>query len=349
MSRFILLLTALALLVGCGSTAPPEPAALQKITISFPTRSAASWPLFVAKEGGYYEKYGLDVTLTFGVHPTGVAMVNSGEAAMTNYSLESAMQASARDGSLAIYGSPLNKAVFSLVAQPSIPNVQALRGKRIAIGQLGDPPSNYATALISKYGLGPRDVEWIPIGSDANGRAAALQSGRVEATMITAPTYFKLEELGYRSVANLADHDDIFAATTYLMRKKTVEENPMLPELLIKAHAEAIKRFYDDQAFAVQAYRVYDPQTEQDVQRFYGIHSGSNLFERVPYVLAGAIESVIAQQSDEQMIALMKGFDFHRVVDNSVVERLVNEGFFEQLFGESIKAEQERKAALAFR
>ena len=41
----------------------------QKITINYPTRSGASWPMYIAKEGGYYQKYGLDVDLQFGVHP----------------------------------------------------------------------------------------------------------------------------------------------------------------------------------------------------------------------------------------------------------------------------------------
>jgi ABC-type nitrate/sulfonate/bicarbonate transport system substrate-binding protein len=203
--------------------------------------------------------------------------------------------------------------------------------------------------LISKYGLSARDVQWVPIGSDANGRAAALAAGRVEATMLTAPAYFKLEDLGYRTVANLADHDDIFACTTYLMSKAAVAANPELPELLIKAHAEAIKRFYDDPEFAVAAYRVYDPQSVEDVQRFYDGHVKGNMFERVPYVLAGAIQSVIDQQTDEQMAALMSGYDFRQVVDNSVVQRLVDQGFFEDLFGADIKAEEERKVALAFR
>ena len=43
---------------------------LQKITINYPTRSGASWPLYIAKEGGYYQKYGLDVDLVFaGIRP----------------------------------------------------------------------------------------------------------------------------------------------------------------------------------------------------------------------------------------------------------------------------------------
>ena len=73
-----------------------------------------------------------------------------------------------------------------------------------------------------------------------------------------------------------------------------------------------------------------------------------NAFERVPYVLAGAVKSVVDQQPDPQMAAQMKAFDFHKVIDNSYVSKLVKDGFFEQLFGPSIKAEEQRKAKLAF-
>ena len=48
------------------------------------------------------------------------------------------------------------------------------------------------------------------------------------------------------------------------------------------------------------------------------------------------------------MSAQMKAYDFHKVIDNSYVSKLVKEGFFEQLFGPSIKAEEQRKAKLAF-
>ena len=70
---------AVAVLVAIGSVWP-EAQPLQKITINYPTRSGASWPLYIAKEGGYYQKYGLDPDLQFGVHPTGIAMLTSGQA-----------------------------------------------------------------------------------------------------------------------------------------------------------------------------------------------------------------------------------------------------------------------------
>ncbi len=83
--------------------------AQQAITVNYPAKAPANWPLFLAKEGGYYQKYGLDAKLVFAVHPAGMAMLVSGEAQMTNYPMDQAMQAAMRDSSLVIMGSPLNR------------------------------------------------------------------------------------------------------------------------------------------------------------------------------------------------------------------------------------------------
>src|SRR5580704_6723219 len=91
-------------------------AQLQKVTINYPNRSGSNWPLFLAKDGGYYQKYGLDTTLVFGVHPAGIAMLVSGEGQMVNSSLEQLMQAASRDGSLVLVGSSLNRGMFALMA-----------------------------------------------------------------------------------------------------------------------------------------------------------------------------------------------------------------------------------------
>jgi ABC-type nitrate/sulfonate/bicarbonate transport system substrate-binding protein len=327
----------------------PQAQQPQKITINYPTRSGASWPLYLAREGGYYQKYGLDVDLQFGVHPTGVAMLTSGQAVMVNHSLEQGMVASTRDASsFALLGSSSNKGLFALMGRKDLTSAKELKGKRIAVGQIGDAPYNYTVALLGTYGLGVRDVEWIPVGTDVSGRAAALQSNRADATLLTAPNYFRLEEAGYKNLANLADHD-VYAATVYLFSRKAVTANPKLGELVVKAHAEAIKRFYDDKAFAVKSYIAYDKQPEADVARIYDLYKNGNIFDRVPYVLAPAIKAIVAQQVDQRIAADMKAFDFHKVVDNSAIERLVKEGFFEKLFGPDVKAEEQRKATLAFK
>ena len=326
----------------------PQAQQPQKVTINYPTRSGASWPMYIAKEGGYYQKYGLDVDLVFGVHPAGIAMLTSGQAVMVNHSLEQGMVASSKDSSaFALMGSSSNKGLFALMAQKDFTDPKQLKGKRVAVGQIGDAPYNYTVALLGTYGLGARDVQWIPVGTDVSGRAAALQTGRADATLLTAPNYFRLEEAGFKTLANLADRD-VYAATVYLFSKKAVTATPKLPELIIKAHAEAIKRFYDDKAFAVKSYISYDKQPEADVSRIYDLYKNGNIFDRVPYVLAPAIKSIVAQQADPRIAAELKAFDFHKVVDNSTLTRLVKDGFFEQLFGADIKAEEQRRAKLAF-
>jgi ABC-type nitrate/sulfonate/bicarbonate transport system substrate-binding protein len=104
-SRRLAVLAAL-LTVTCGAAQSPP---LQKITINYATRTGTSWPLYIAKEAGYFQKYGLDVDIAFAVHPAGIATVISGEAVMTNYPLEQAMMAGSRGGSVVILGSPYRK------------------------------------------------------------------------------------------------------------------------------------------------------------------------------------------------------------------------------------------------
>ena len=328
--------------------AGPAAQSLQKVTINYPTRSGASWPLYIARDGGYYQKHGLDVDLEFGVHPTGVAMLTSGQAVMVNHSLEQGMVASARDASFALMGSSSNKGLFALITQKEFTGVKQLKGKRIAVGAIGDAPYNYTVALLRTVGIGNRDVTWVPVGTDVSGRAAALQTNRADATLLTAPHYFRLEEAGFKNLANLADHP-VYAATTYMFSKKAIADSPRLPEQIIKAHAEAIKRFYDDKAFAVKTYIAYDKQPEADVARIYDLYTKGNIFDRVPYVLQPAVNAIVEQQVDPRLAKDLKSFDFKRVVDNSVVARLVKEGYFQQLFGPGIKSEEERRAKIAFR
>jgi ABC-type nitrate/sulfonate/bicarbonate transport system substrate-binding protein len=268
---------------------------------------------------------------------------------MTPYTLEQAMQASSKDGSLVAIGSPFKKSLFALMANKSISSMRDLKGKRIGVSQIGDAPYNYTSQLLSKVGLTSRDVQWLTVGTDVNGRAAALISNRVDATMLTAPVYFRLEGEGFNNLANISDYDDIYAPSVYLFKKSLIASNPKLAENLIKAHAEAIKRFYDDKAFAVKAYLTWDKQDPDEISRVYDHYRKTNTYERVPYILSPAVKYIIDQTADPQIAAMFKKFDFRTILDNGIVERLVKEGFFEQLHGPGIKAELDLKAKIAFR
>jgi ABC-type nitrate/sulfonate/bicarbonate transport system substrate-binding protein len=342
----ILAVTMLALTTLTAETPISRSPAIPPITI-VTALTPASWPLYIAKEAGYYQRYGLEVNLEFGIHPAGIAMVLSEQAKMTNYTLEQAMQAVIRDSSLAIIGSFSKKSLFALMAREEISSVSALKGKRIGVSQIGDGPYTYTVKILAKFGLTVRDVQWVPVGTNA--RAAALIAGRVDATPLNAPTYFSLEDSGYRALANIADFDDIYTVSVHLFKKKVIAETPDLPEKLLQAHAEAVKRFYQDKAFAVKSFLTYDRQNARDVERVYDQYTRGKIFERIPYVPAAAVKYIIESQADPRIALEMKAFDFRTAIDNSPVDHLASRIFFENAFGPAIRVELDSKKQLAFR
>jgi ABC-type nitrate/sulfonate/bicarbonate transport system substrate-binding protein len=303
--------------------------------------------MYIAKEAGYYEKYGLHVNLVVANHPAGVAMLVSGQAQVNANTLQQGMQLTAKDPSIAMLGSPLRKWLLALIANKQTRTIRDLKGKRIGITQIGGSTYDYASRLLAVFGMSAKDVDWIALGDSSRG--AALTAGIIDATVLSAPAYFLLEDAGYNSVANLNDYDDIFSPNVLLLKKSTIASDPGLAESLIKAHAEAVRRLYTDKQFAIQVYLAYDKQDVTGLNRAYETYVQSNAFDRVPYISASAVQYLRNNTPDQQLRAQMVGFDYHSVIDNSTVDRLVQDGFFEQTFGPEVISEQQWNIKQAFR
>ena len=317
---------------------------LQKSVAMVGARSGASWPLWIAKDARLYTKYGLDVELVYAVHPGPIAAIISGHAAMTSSGSDPALLAAAKDPSLVVVGGFMNKGSFAMIGSKTATDMKQLGGKKIGIGRVGDPPYHMAVSLLKKYAITPRDVQWVSIGVDAAARAAALQSGQVDAALMTAPAYFRLQAAGLPVLAVLLDHEDIYVSTYYLFRREALTKERPMALAFIKSHAEAIKRFYDDKAFAAEVMIKYGgAKGGDDAGRVYDLFKKARVLEPIPYALKGSVDAVLERQSQE-----LKGVDLSKAIDNSLVDQLVKEKYFETVFGPSIRDEQQRKQAQAF-
>ena len=317
---------------------------LQKSVAMIGARSGASWPLWIAKDARLYAKYGLEVELVYAVHPAPIAAVITGQAAMTSSGSDPALLAAAKDPSLVVLGGFMNKGSFAMIGSKSATDMKQLAGKKIGVGRVGDPPYHMAVSLLRKYGFTARDVQWVSIGVDAATRAAALQSGLVDAALITAPAYFRLQSAGLPVLAVLLDHDEIYVSTYYLFRRDALTKERTTAMAFIKAHAEAIKRFYDDKSFAAETMIRYGgTRNLDDANRVYDLFKKARVLEPIPYALKGSVDAVVERQGQE-----LKGADFSKMIDNSLVDQLVREKYFESVFGASIRDEQQRKQAMAF-
>ena len=317
---------------------------LRKAVAMVGARSGASWPLWIAKEARLYAKYGLDVELVYAVHPGPIAAIISGHATMTSSGSDPALLAAAKDPSLVVLGGFMNKGSFAMIGSKTATDMKQLGGKKIGVGRVGDPPYHMAVSLLKKFGLTARDVQWVSVGVDAAARAAALQSGQIDASLITAPAYFRLQSAGLPVLAVLLDHEDIYVSTYYLFRREALAQDRSTALGFMKAHAEAIKRFYDDKSYAAQIMIKYGgTRNLDDANRVYELFKNAHVLEPIPYVLKGSVEAVVERQGAE-----LKGADLGKIVDNSLVDQLVKEKYFEAVFGASIRDEQRRKQAMAF-
>jgi ABC-type nitrate/sulfonate/bicarbonate transport system substrate-binding protein len=339
---FAALLSLVTFIGSCPSLGSAQP--LQKTAAMVGARSGASWPLWIAKDARLYAKYGLDVELVYAVHPAPIAAVITGQAAMTSSGGDPALLAAAKDPSLVVLGGFMNKASFAMIGSKNATDMKQLAGKKIGVGRVGDPPYHMAVSLLRKYGFTPRDVQWVSIGVDAATRAAALQSGLVDAALITAPAYFRLQSAGLPVLAVLLDHDDIYVSTYYLFRRDALTKERATALAFIKAHAEAIKRFYDDKSFAAKTMIKYGgARNLDDADQVYELFKKARVLEPIPYALKGSVDAVVERQGQE-----LKGADFSKMIDNSLVDQLVKEKYFEAVFGASIRDEQQRRQAMAF-
>ena len=317
---------------------------LKKTAAMIGARSGASWPLWIAKEAGFYAKYGLDVELVYAVHPGPIAAIISGHAAMTSAGSDPALLAAAKDPTLVILGGFMNKGSFAMIGSKTATEMKQLAGKKIGVGRVGDPPYHMAVSLLRKYGMTPRDVQWVSIGVDAAARAAALQTGQVDAALITAPAYFRLQSVGMPVLAVLLDHEDIYVSTYYLFRRDALTRERSTALAFIKAHAEAIKRFYDDKTLATGIMIKYGgTRNSDDADRVYDLFKRAQVLEPIPYVLKASVDAVVERQGAE-----LSGAELPRIIDNSFVDQLVREKYFENVFGASIRDEQQRRYAQAF-
>jgi NitT/TauT family transport system substrate-binding protein len=160
--------------------------AQERIRIGISSVSPGFIPTVIAEKKGFYTKYGLRsehvvISLAIAINALGTGDLD--------YAMSVAQGVSA-----ALRGFPVklvmmtqDKLDFFLMAKPEIRNVADLRGKIVGISYPGSTTHLVAESILKHFGLEPgRDVSLLPTG-DNPARLAALESGRVIATIATPP------------------------------------------------------------------------------------------------------------------------------------------------------------------
>jgi sulfonate transport system substrate-binding protein len=228
-------------------------------------------PVYVAKQMRYFDEVGLDVTIIdVGSGSNVIASVVGGSAEVGGAGIRNIAQGVEKGQALRAFGSSLKGFPNFLVVQKGFldqaglkpdsalaARTASLKGKNIAVNDIGGSAGDFVRELFRRAGLGERDAVLINISSTP-GRLAALKAKRIDALVGYAPEpeTAMLEGYGEILIDSATDIPEI-RAIEYIMwfaRAPFIQEKPDVVERLTRALARATRLMKDDSATARDAF-----------------------------------------------------------------------------------------------
>jgi NitT/TauT family transport system substrate-binding protein len=222
---------------------------LTKMTIATGVDPAFS-QFYVAKEGGLFEKNGLDVTINTG--PSGSAMIpflvnnqvqaayGSDLAGVINHQVDNNIVAVADGTYLANWESVIGRNVESL---------EALKGKKVGVA-FGTGAEIYWRRLMTARKLDPAGYKLVNV--EAPEMLAALERGDIDAFAVWEPWPTRAL-MGIKNTKVLATSEGIYNNINFIyMNRGWIEQNRPTAEKFIKALCEANDVIEKDRATATK-------------------------------------------------------------------------------------------------
>jgi NitT/TauT family transport system substrate-binding protein len=308
---------------------------LETLNVSYVSVSASRAPLWIAKDLGLYEKYGLDVRLVVirGTQLPITALV-SGDIQIIAAPATGSMVAAARGLPVVVIGT-FGPSTFRLVSQPSITSISELKGKTIGISQPTNTDDFTVRRLLLKFGLMPgKDVNILGTGLTESGKRMALmlQGGRFEATLATPDTIYDLESRGGK-VRELADTVELGIHTSISDLSTTrdfIKNHRKKLQAFLMAFSEAIWIGKTNKDVALKIFRKYmrtdDPKRLEMMYNNYMMKQ----IPAKPYPMEEAILSDIENLST--IVPEFKGKKTSDFMESSVLKEIDSQGFFTRLY-----------------
>ena len=325
LKRFIAFLLWVALLVPSHLAA----ASLKKIRGAFTAFAYANPPFWIAKDLRLFEKYGLDVELVYvgGARP--VQAMLGGSIDVSQAGGASIVSAAAQGADVVILGTVFSRLIFAVHAAPQIKNVNDLKGKSIAVGNVGGNSYFAGQLFLSRVGLVPnKDILVRPVGGTQE-VFTALQHGQVQAGVMTPPTTAIASRMGFRQLFDIENLDLPFPTVSVASTRRFADENPETILNVLRATAEAIYLYKAQPELTLPVVAKYmrvprDDPALRAAHDGYGKHLSQNLrpsLEGIKFIL-----DFLAEQ--RLPLKTKNAADF---VDFRFVNKLEEEGSFKKL------------------
>ena len=246
-------------------SAAPTAVPREAVRIPYPALSLSSLPHWLAYDAGLYEREGLDVTMDYVASSTTLApALLSGEIGMAYAGQEIVIASGVQGGDLTILAAGLEKPLFWLSVNPSVRTPADLRGKRLGVTRFGSSSDTTARYYLPTVGLQPDgDVTILQMGGNPE-MVGALQSGGIDAAILSPPSVFQARRNGAVTLADLGELDLPFYQNALVTSRRFLGDRPETVRRAVRAYAAAWPLLQDERA-AVASLKRYSGETDDEL------------------------------------------------------------------------------------
>src|SRR5262252_7154583 len=178
--------------------------AAEKIVVGVTgTPNALAWPFYIAIEKGFFAAEDITVDKIFA--PSSAAVILQATAGALDMTVEGAfvdvIRAIEKGSPLAIVRILVQTPPYELLAK----SLKELKGKTVSIGGPKDVTRIYLSRMLEPNGLKDSDVDLVYAGA-SSARLSSLESGAVDAAILTAPFNFYGASAGLSIIGRTADY-----------------------------------------------------------------------------------------------------------------------------------------------
>lgn len=222
MVSWISLALALGILVPETAMAQGTP---KKIRMGISSTNVSFLAMFVAQHKGFYRDAGIELELIYMPATLASTAVMTGDVDY-NGAVTGVIGAAVRGQPMKALIFTVDRPLLFLTSKKEIKDIKQLKGKKVAGSSPGGSATILANQALRHFGLEPgRDVFVLPMGGSASARFAVLESGTVDASLLSVPENILAQEKGYNELLFVGDVVEI-PQNGFGTSEKRIRERP---------------------------------------------------------------------------------------------------------------------------
>jgi NitT/TauT family transport system substrate-binding protein len=299
---------------------------LKKIKIGYPSLSFRQSNVWVAREMGLFNKYGLEVEpILFRGGQVATQALVSGDPPIVN--IGTVVQATIQGHNIVLVAAVEDRYDLIVFTRPGITRLEELRGKRIGITGFNSA-THYASIIVARHiKADVKELTLIPAGLDTE-RIASVTTGVLDATYVATSAAPLARKAGLTEIVSVGDLGVEVQGNGFATSRAYIAGNRDTVKNALKGFVEAIYFVYankkETQRVFAKYMRTNNPEVLEDSYNGY-IKS----IPKKPYPTLKGIQFMLDVLTPT--LPQAKNFKPEQFVDLSFLQELEKEGFFNEM------------------